>query len=228
MRSGPRAIWLVRHGESEGNVAREAAHRDRLHEIGLGTRDADVPLSARGEDQARAFGQWLAAQPEDRRPTVVLASPYVRAVRTAEIALKAAGHAVPPLTIDLDERLRDREMGVLEDLTWHGIIARHPQEAERAQRLGKFGWRPPGGESWADICLRLRSVYADVAREFADDRVLVVAHDAVIQLTRVVMEGLSEAKVVELSKRVYANCALTAYERGDDGYVLTAYNEVVG
>ena len=41
MRRGPAALWLVRHGESEGNVAREAAYRDSLDEIGLTTRDAE-------------------------------------------------------------------------------------------------------------------------------------------------------------------------------------------
>jgi broad specificity phosphatase PhoE len=227
MRSGPRALWLIRHGESEGNLAREAAYRDGEYRIELPTRDADVPLSPRGEEQARAFGRWLARQPVEGRPTAVLSSPYRRALDTARLALDAAGDALPDLEIDVDERLRDREMGVLEELTWHGVTADHPSEAERADRVGRFAYRPPGGESWADICLRLRSFYADVARELADDRVLVVAHDAVIQLTRVVVEGLSEDEILALSDAVYDNGALTAYERDLKGYRLVAYNETV-
>jgi len=231
MRRGPAALWLVRHGESVGNVAREAAYRDSLQEIDLATRDADVPLSARGEEQARAFGRWLATQPPERRPTAVLVSPYLRARQTARLALEAAGDALAGLTtVDVDDRLRDRELGLLDGLTWAGIVAKHPEEAERKRRLGKFYHRPPGGESWADICLRLRSVYADIAEELPAERVLVVAHDAVIQLTRVIVEGMDEETAVRISDETpYGNAALTAYEReAGGGYVLTAYNEVVG
>jgi broad specificity phosphatase PhoE len=226
MRRGPEALWLVRHGESEGNLLHEAAQRESLHEIGLPTRDADVPLSERGEEQARAFGRWLAAQPAHLLPTTVLVSPYLRARETARLALAAGDLRLPT---DVDERLRDREMGVLEGLTWEGILAEHPREAERKRRLGKFQHRPPGGESWADICLRLRSLYADAARDLAGERVLVVAHDAVIQLTRVILEGLDEETAIRISDATpYGNAALTAYELDADGYRLTTYNEVVG
>ena len=228
MRNGPRALWLVRHGESAGNVARAAAYRDRSHTIELETRDADVPLSAAGEEQARAFGRWLGGRPRELWPTYVLASPYLRATRTARLALDTAGGELAALPVDHDERLRDREMGVLEELTWHGVEARHPEEAARAARVGKLAYRPPGGESWNDIVLRLRSLYADVARELAGDRVLVFAHDAVIQLTRVVIEGLSEAETLAAGHEEYENGALTSYERTADGYTRTAWNEVVG
>jgi len=226
MRGGPAALWLVRHGESEGNLLREAAERESLQQIGLPTRDADVPLSDRGEEQARAFGRWLAAQPAHLLPTAVLVSPYLRARETARLALAAGDLRLPT---DVDERLRDREMGVLEGLTWDGILAEHPAEAERKRRLGKFYHRPPGGESWADICLRLRSLYSDAARDLAGERVLVVAHDAVIQLTRVILEGLEEETAIRISDATpYGNAALTAYELEADGYRLTTYNEVVG
>jgi probable phosphoglycerate mutase len=229
MRRGPEALWLVRHGESEGNLLREAAYRDHLQEIGLTGRDADTPLTDRGQEQARAFGRWLAAQPPALRPTAVLVSPYLRARETARLALEAGGDVLAGLPADVDERVRDRELGLLEGLTWQGIVAKYPEEAERKRRLGKFYHRPPGGESWADICLRLRSLYADVARDLAGERVLVVAHDAVIQLTRVILEGMDEETAIRLSDSTpYGNAALTAYELGPDGYRLTAYNEVVG
>jgi probable phosphoglycerate mutase len=229
LRRGPAALWLVRHGESVGNVLREAAYQESLHEIGLETRDADSTLTPRGEEQARAFGRWLAAQPEHLRPTAVFSSPYVRARETARLALEAAGEPWSGLEVDVDERLRDRELGLLDGLTWRGIVAKYPEEAERKRRLGKLYHRPPGGESWADICLRLRGFYADVARDLPEERVLVVAHDAVIHLTRVVVEGLDEEEAVRISDETpYGNAALTAYEREAGGYRLTAFNEVVG
>jgi len=54
-----------------------------------------------------------------------------------------------------DERLRDRDQGILEFLTRRAIITSYPAEAERRGRLGDFYYRPPGGESWADVALRL-------------------------------------------------------------------------
>ena len=58
-----------------------------------------------------------------------------------------------------------------------------------------------------------------------DARVLVVAHDVVIQLTRAIIEGMDEAAAVELVHgTAYANCALTSFESGPDGPRLDRYN----
>jgi broad specificity phosphatase PhoE len=226
MRRGPEALWLIRHGESMGNLAREAAYRDALNEIALPNRDADIPLSPRGELQAAAFGRWLATRPAAEHPTTILTSPFLRARETARLALAAAGLEHVP--VDVDERLRDRELGILEGLTMHGVRAKFPEEAARKLRQGRLYHRPPGGESWADIALRLRSVYADVAQDLPGERVLVVAHDAVIVMTRVIVEGLDEEMLVELADgEQYANAALTSFERAGDGYRLTAYNDLV-
>ena len=226
-RDGPDALWLIRHGQSEGNVVRDEAERREAHDYVLGSRDADVPLSELGRRQAEAFGRWLAEQPRETQPDVVLVSPYLRAAQTADVVLATAG--LEHLPRGIDERLRDREMGEWDGLTWRGIVARHPEEAERAQRVGRFYHRPPCGESWADICLRLRSVLGDVARELPGRRVLVVAHDVVIQLVRVLVDGLSEADAVELlTSTSYGNCGLTTFERKDQGRIgLDRYNWTV-
>ena len=63
----PSTLWLVRHGESAANVARAAAHAAGLPEMALALRDADVPLSERGERQATALGRWFSEQPPDAR-----------------------------------------------------------------------------------------------------------------------------------------------------------------
>jgi 2,3-bisphosphoglycerate-dependent phosphoglycerate mutase len=149
-------------------------------------------------------------------------------VETTRHVLDAAGGDVAALAVETDERLRDRETGVWDLLTWRGITARYPEEAERAVRLGRYYHRPPGGESWADVVLRLRAVLADLARDLADERVLLVLHDVPIQLVRAVVEGLDERATVELvTGTAYANCALTAFERGPDGYALDVYNHTV-
>src|SRR5918994_3988204 len=99
-------LWLVRHGESVGNEAATRADLEGLDVIPLDIRDADVPLSDTGQDQADALGTWLA---EHRSAIDVFwVSPYLRARQTLAIALRddrsRAGVAI-------DERLRDRELG---------------------------------------------------------------------------------------------------------------------
>ncbi len=71
----PERLWLLRHGQSQGNVARDAAHEAGLHEIDIDIRDVDVPLSELGHRQAEAAGRWFASLPHDQRPEVILASP---------------------------------------------------------------------------------------------------------------------------------------------------------
>src|SRR5690349_11608744 len=55
----PDRLLLVRHGESAGNVARDAAHAAGQARIDIAGRDADVPLSERGKVQSAALGRWL-------------------------------------------------------------------------------------------------------------------------------------------------------------------------
>jgi broad specificity phosphatase PhoE len=211
---------MARHGESIGNVAWRAAEADGLDEAGVSMRDADVPLSATGRRQAVALGRRLAALPVAGRPTAVLSSPYVRAAETARIALAEIGG--PP--VRYDERLRDRETGVLYPLTRRGIEARFPEEAARKRLVGKFYYRPPGGESWADVALRLRGALSDVERDHPDGRVLVVAHDAVVVLTRYVVERLSEREVLDIERTLVANGSMTMWARQEDDLRLVTFN----
>ena len=57
-----------------------------------------------------------------------------------------------------DERLRERDFGAFDGMTGAGIREQYPDEAKRRDLLGKFYYRPPGGESWADVALRVRSL----------------------------------------------------------------------
>ncbi len=145
----PDRMWIVRHGESAGNVARDAADAAGIPMIDIAMRDVDVPLSALGERQSRSVGHWFAALPEDERPTVVLVSPYLRARRTAELIRDAGGIAPDAGGFTIDERLREKEFGVLDRLTRLGIEQRFPDQAEFRRLLGKFYHRPPGGRAGA-------------------------------------------------------------------------------
>jgi broad specificity phosphatase PhoE len=218
----PEALWLVRHGESAGNVADVAARAAGAARLDLDVNDVDVALSTLGEDQAEALGGRLAALDPAERPTCLLVSPYRRARQTADIALSRAGlHGVPTT---VDERLRDREQGVLDRLTATGIRDRFPAEAERRRYVGKFWYRPPGGESWADVAQRVRAALVDLRLDREGERVLLVAHDVPILLARYVIEHLDVDEVVALSG-VIGNCSLTTYAAGADGLRLASFND---
>ena len=217
----PAILWIVRHGESAANVASQAAHAAGEELIGLAGRDVDVPLSARGIAQADALGDWFAHQSRSMRPDVILSSPYLRARDTAA-RLKLSG--VPVL---VDERLRERELGILDGLTWPGIVARHPEQAAQRDLLGKFYHRPPGGENWCDVILRLRGVMDRISLHHAGERVMIVAHEVVVFCLRYIIEDMDEATVLGIDARGdVANCALTEYAHvAGKGLMLERFND---
>ncbi|MDQ1721765.1 MAG: 2,3-bisphosphoglycerate-dependent phosphoglycerate mutase [Pseudonocardiales bacterium] len=217
-------LILVRHGESIGNVAREEAESAGALSIAMPMRDADVPLSELGARQARAVGRWLAEEP-GRLPDAVWSSPYLRARQTAQTAL---AELVNPPAIRQDERIRDRELGVLDLLTTRGVTTQFAAEAQRRRWLGKFYYRPPGGESWADLVLRIRAFLADLERGPGHGRQLIVSHDAVIILFRYVCEQLDEDRVFEIARSgsvINGSVSRLVRHDGEPGWRAAAYND---
>lgn len=208
----PARLTLVRHGESAGNVARDAADAAGLPAIDLAIRDVDVPLSTRGEMQAAALGRWLARGPEAERPGVVLSSPYLRARHTAELIGGSGGFAGDAGPMVVDERLREKEFGILDRLTRHGIEAQHPDQAEFRRLLGKFYHRPPGGESWCDVILRLRGVLDTISLHYPGESVLVTCHQVIVLCLRYLLEEMDEGKILAIDRAGdVANCSMTTY-----------------
>ncbi len=227
----PAKLWLVRHGQSQGNVARDIAHQAGDHEIAIDGRDVDVPLSDLGHRQAKSAGEWFAALPADERPEVILTSPYRRARQTAKAICEAGALSGGPERPVVDERLREREFGIFDRLTTAGIRARFPEESAHRAVLGKFYHRPPGGESWADVILRLRSMLNTINLHYADRRVLVVCHQVVVLCFRYILEELDEAEILRIDRKAdVLNCGVCAYgfdsdEQGLCVPTLTLWNE---
>ncbi|MBM9461673.1 histidine phosphatase family protein [Nocardioides sp. zg-536] len=210
--SGPKSLVLVRHGESRGNQADDAARSAGAEVLDLKERDADVELSDTGREQAHALGSWIAELDAESRPTVVLASPYRRAADTASLALEALADA--GLQVVYDERLRERDFGALDRLTGAGIRARHPEEAERRKHVGKFYYQPPSGESWANVAQRARNLLSDLRHGFDGERVWMFTHQAVIMTFRYILEEIEEADLLALDREVrIGNASVTTYRR---------------
>ena len=213
----PATLWIIRHGESAGNIAsRESVAGD--HRFRLDVRDADVPLSPLGEAQADALGRWFAGQ--GAKPDVILASPYLRA---RETALRVATAGVPVL---IDERLREKECGILDGLTPDGVAALHPEQAAQRALIGKFYHRPPGGENWCDVIQRLRGVMDRITLHHAGENVVIIAHEVVVFCLRYILDNLDEAGILAIDAQGdIANCAVTEYRLDAGALKLARWGE---
>jgi len=209
----PQTLWIARHGQSAGNVARDAAEAAGHALIDIEFRDIDTPLSQLGMDQARALGRWFAQRPAIERPHVIMSSPYVRARETARLLMEEAGWRPDrDIRLRVDERLREKEFGVLDRLTKFGIAEKFPDLNHQRGHVGKFYFRPPGGESWCDVILRLRSLTEMITREHGGERVLIVAHQVTVTCLRYLVENLDEAQVLAIDKTAEVpNCGITSY-----------------
>lgn len=226
----PERLWIVRHGQSAGNVARDAAESGGLKLIDIEARDADTPLSDLGNQQSLALADWFADHGEGLRPNVLLTSPFVRSHQTLKTI--AAALNVPAIDLLADERLREKEFGVLDRYTKLGIAEKFPELADQRARVGKFYFRPPGGESWCDVILRLRSVVEELRRDYVRQRVLIVSHQVVVNCFRYLLDKMDERTILELDRRGdVPNCGVTEYGFSDtpDGrrFALIRANFVV-
>jgi len=159
-------LIFVRHGETAHNAQRRFQGQ------------TNIPLSARGREQARAAAEALRTE----AITHLYSSDLARAYQTAE-AIAAAQQ----LPIVADERLREFHFGSWEGLTWDEIVAKTPGLALDAWRQPRY-YTPPGGESFETVVARVRA-FLDEVRELPDDAVVaVVAHAGVLHAAIAVLE----------------------------------------
>lgn len=221
-------LIAVRHGQSIANAAFAAAEANGAHDSGITVRDHDVPLSPLGRRQAAHLGVSMATWPAQRRPDVVLCSPYLRARQTLEIASTAAtGRGVSLPSPCFDIRLRDRVMGELELLTSRAIEARFPLEARRRIDVGEFHYRPPGGESFDDVAVRLNELLCDLHKRHPGNRILLVAHDSVVLMLRRLIEGLSWQEITDITRTdPVSNASVTRWRKAGKMLRLVDYNQI--
>lgn len=206
----PRELLAVRHGQSTANAAFAAAEAAGALSVPITDRDADLPLTRLGRAQSAALGSRLAAA----APDIVYCSPFRRARQTLDEILAALARAgLPEPALRYDERLRDRDTGSFEMRTRAALRLAHPEQIARRERVGPFYFRPPEGENFPDVALRLRSLLRDALPEAAGARLLIVAHDAVVLMLRMILEQLDETVIARLvDAEGVGNCSVTRWE----------------
>lgn len=188
----------------------------------------DVGLTPVGGRQAVATGKALGIRFQFDR---VFVSPFARTMLTAQLMSQQFPYAVDLIE---DDRLREIDFGVLDGLTKHGITHLQPEEKERRVRLGKYHHRPPGGENYPDVALRLHSFLGTLTREASEASILVVCHSVVVLVFRKLLERLSERQVLAIESdknQEIHNCSVTHYacdpDAGRQGkLVLRDFNHV--
>ncbi|RVX43004.1 broad specificity phosphatase PhoE [Nonomuraea polychroma] len=219
---GPVQIIAVRHGQSQANFAHEqAGDRPLFYEPG----DHEVTLTELGRMQAAALGRLLAGMPAAEVPELVWCSPYLRALDTWKIAQHAWG--VDPLPVSVDERLRDQEAGAFAHYNLPAIRERFPEELARREEEGAYAFRPPGGESLADVVVRLRDFLKDLDGRADGRRVLIVAHDSVVLGLRHVIAGGPDAELAAvLAFAPVLNASVSVWRTGGGRFDLVRFNDV--
>jgi len=220
----PDLLVIVRHGQSERNVAKEQAKASGNAIVwGTSLRDVDTPLTALGAQQAIETGKFF----HDRTTfDVIFSSPYMRTMQTSQHIAEQFPTAPQ---IMMEERVREIEFGILDGLTHQGIKERYPEEWARREREGKYWYRPPGGESRPDVALRVHSFLGALTRDFRQKKVLVVCHSVVVLIFRRLLERWDEAKYLEVDQEDdVLNCAMTTYrfDPQEHRLLLDGYNSV--
>jgi broad specificity phosphatase PhoE len=220
----PDHLVIVRHGQSERNVAKDRARTEhKLEAWNDNLRDVDTPLTALGMDQAVATGRFLR---ERFNFDMVFTSPYLRTIQTAT-QITAQMPEIP--SIMYEERIREIEFGILDGLTRDGIHQFYPLEFARREREGKYWYRPPGGESRPDVALRVHSFLGTLTREYPRKSVLVVCHSVVVLIFRRLLERWDEAQYMKVdSEDDVLNCSITTYRYDAEKrkLVLDCFNSI--
>ncbi|RAK69999.1 2,3-bisphosphoglycerate-dependent phosphoglycerate mutase [Hymenobacter edaphi] len=174
-------LVLVRHGQSEANRA------------GVFTGWLDVPLTPRGEAEARGAGRRL----HDFHFDAAYCSTLVRSRRTLELILAELNQA--SLAIHAADALRERMYGALQGLNKAETIARYGLEQVTRWRRS-YEDAPPEGETLHHTLDRVVAYYNEVLVPAlrAGQRLLVVSHGNTLRALRMQLEGLTVAQVEAL------------------------------
>jgi probable phosphoglycerate mutase len=151
-------LIVVRHGETHANL------------YGRWQGHSDSPLTKAGIAQAEAVAQRL----KGCRFSRLYSSDLGRALQTAQIIADRTGHE-----IILDERLRERHLGVFQGLTRAEMEATYPEEWHLYRTAGP-DYAIPGGESAPQRFERSTTCLREIATHHPGETVVIITHGGVL------------------------------------------------
>ena len=206
-------LVLVRHGESEGNLAynRSVAGDHSLYSDEFLERHSSFwRLTDQGREQALVTGEWMRSN-MDVRYNSFFSSEYLRALETAAL-LKLPNARWKP-----EVMLRERDWGEYDLASQlERRVAFRRYEARR--RRESLFWAPPGGESLAQVVQRVDSVLLFGNRRWSGGRVIMTCHGELMWAFRLRFERLTQLRYREMqanpktSDRIH-NCQILQYTR---------------
>jgi broad specificity phosphatase PhoE len=208
----PVDLVLVRHAESEGCLAHERSkHGDESDWQNPDFRHRHTSryrLSDKGRSQAQIAGQWI-KENISKKFDWYICSEYVRAMETAALLdlEKANWHT--------DFFLRERDRGILSNLTRSEVRTRHQDELAR-EELDPFYHAPPGGESIASVCMRVARVISHLRQTCSGYKVLLVCHGNIMWGFRISLESIKQAeflRMIQDPQEKIHNCQILHYSR---------------
>ena len=194
-------VILVRHGETEWNIAR------------IRQGHLDSRLTEKGIAQAQALAQRLARE----KFTALYSSDLGRAVQTAMAIAELTGHEVVT-----DARLRERHLGIFQGLNGDEITAKYPEERRQFRTMGP-DYVIPGGESMRQQVERNVAYLNDLAAKHQGEQIVVVTHGGVVSgFFRHTLEIPLEAP----RRFEFVNAGLNVFAREEETWLLLTWGDV--
>ena len=173
-------FYVARHGETAWNKENRICGRTEL------------PLNARGHEQAELLAGKLANVPIDR----IIASPMLRARQTAAAVSEKLG-----IPVQTDPRLIEQDYGIYE-----GLDRNNPGFLNNKRQ---FASRYPGGESMMDVAYRVYALIEELKQKYPKENVLLVCHGGVCRVARTYFEDMTNEEFFHYSEE---NAAARVYE----------------
>ncbi|MDA2922036.1 histidine phosphatase family protein [Patescibacteria group bacterium AH-259-L07] len=211
----PKLVVLVRHGESIGNRADETNSFDDIIRSGISMDD--LPLTERGEEQARITREYLH---KNYRPfDVYLRSPLIRAQETAQLLYPDVPFQINPLLAEVDE-------GIWHLMTEEEIKQRYPEEIKMKQKKGFYKHTPLWGKSCQDVeNTMVRPFVTELLLFYSGKNILIVGHGKWFGIFDGFIQGLPiPQREANIEKGLFDNASITRYERKSDKLTLGEKN----
>ena len=190
-------VLLIRHGQSKGNAERR-----------FGGHTA-TPLSARGRNQAEATARTLKSE----SLTAIYSSDLARAIETAQPLANTTG-----LPIQSTTAFRERDVGVMEGLTFEDAAQQHPEQYAALLRRD-FEYVLTGGESYRQLLDRAVQKLDAIIDEHRGGKIALFSHTGTICILALHLMGALDAPELKPVWISSANCGITRFELRNDGFV---------